>query len=98
MKNKNWIVYIIHFNEPYKHAKHYTGITNDFYLRMKAHLKGKGAKLPYIVLKSGIGMKFFIWKNNLNFKEAKKEEKRIKKVIKNTARICKYCKQKKYFS
>ena len=36
----SWKVYVIHFDKPYKHAKHYTGIAIDVDKRMKEH-KGK---------------------------------------------------------
>lgn len=51
-------VYVIHFDEPYKHAKHYTGYAeNDVDERIIKHDAGKGANLMRVVTEAGIGFK-----------------------------------------
>jgi predicted GIY-YIG superfamily endonuclease len=48
-------VYLIHFDDPYKHAKHYTGWTTDLCQRLVAHAQGKaGARLMEVVAEAGI--------------------------------------------
>jgi predicted GIY-YIG superfamily endonuclease len=47
-------VYLIHLNEPYKHARHYTGWTTDLDARLEAHKQGRGARLMEVVKAAGI--------------------------------------------
>lgn len=51
------MVYIIHFDKPFKHALHYIGYCKDelFEKRMEHHRKGTGARLLNAVNKAGIG-------------------------------------------
>jgi predicted GIY-YIG superfamily endonuclease len=48
-------VYLIHFAEPYRHARHYTGWTVDLDARLKLHRAGAGARLLEVVAQAGIG-------------------------------------------
>ena len=48
-------VYLLHFSEPYKHARHYTGWTEDLPARMEAHGNGRGARLMEVIKAAGIG-------------------------------------------
>lgn len=48
------IVYLIHFDTPYKHAKHYLGWTMDLNSRLVAHANGQGANLMRVVFEAGI--------------------------------------------
>jgi hypothetical protein len=52
-KHVGWI-YLIHFDEPYKHAKHYLGFTKNLDLRMLRHASGTGARLMQVVEDAGI--------------------------------------------
>ena len=47
-------VYLLHFQEPYKHAQHYIGYADDVESRIKAHRKGKGARLMAVIKEAGI--------------------------------------------
>jgi len=47
-------VYLIHFERPYKHARHYLGWTVDIEQRLKSHATGNGARLMEVVTKAGI--------------------------------------------
>lgn len=48
------IVYLIHFDPPYKHAGHYCGVArNGLLRRMREHRQGKGANLVRVALKAG---------------------------------------------
>jgi predicted GIY-YIG superfamily endonuclease len=58
------MVYLIHFDKPYRHAKHYIGHCEDGKLeqRLARHRKGDGAKLLAVIQKAGIGWKVVrIW-------------------------------------
>jgi predicted GIY-YIG superfamily endonuclease len=48
-------VYLLHFDRPYKHAKHYTGWTDDLGARLAHHAAGNGARLLAVVHAAGIG-------------------------------------------
>lgn len=48
-------LYLLHFNQPYKHAKHYLGIAkNGIDRRLIEHRKGKGANLTKVIKMAGI--------------------------------------------
>ena len=49
-------VYLLHFNEPYKHAQHYVGWTSrNIGRRLAEHEAGRGARLLAVVREAGIG-------------------------------------------
>lgn len=47
--------YLLHFDRPFKHARHYLGWTVDLQRRMDKHLSGTGARLVEIITEEGIG-------------------------------------------
>jgi predicted GIY-YIG superfamily endonuclease len=47
-------VYLLHFEQPYKHARHYLGWTDDLTARLAAHQAGHGARLLAVVKAAGI--------------------------------------------
>jgi predicted GIY-YIG superfamily endonuclease len=47
-------IYLLHFSEAYKHARHYVGFTTDLQSRLEAHTKGTGARLPEVITLAGI--------------------------------------------
>jgi predicted GIY-YIG superfamily endonuclease len=47
-------VYLLHFERPYRHARHYTGWTRDLDARLKLHQRGAGARLLEVVAGAGI--------------------------------------------
>ena len=52
------IVYLLHFDRPYRHAKHYTGwaaSSRSLKRRLAAHRHGQGARLLAVVHAAGIG-------------------------------------------
>jgi hypothetical protein len=51
------MIYLLHFDEPFGHARHYTGWVDDARLedRLAAHLAGQGARLTAVVAAAGIG-------------------------------------------
>ena len=48
-------VYLLHFDRPYQHAKHYLGSCQDLERRLTQHGKGRGARLLEVVYAVGIG-------------------------------------------
>jgi predicted GIY-YIG superfamily endonuclease len=47
-------VYLIHFDTPYSHARHYTGWTRDLDARLAQHQAGRGARLMEVITDAGI--------------------------------------------
>jgi predicted GIY-YIG superfamily endonuclease len=47
-------VYLLHFTQPYKHARHYLGCAEDVGARLAQHRKGTGARLTQVVREAGI--------------------------------------------
>lgn len=47
--------YLIHFEQPYKHAKHYLGWASVLSWRMAHHASGNGARLLAVLNAAGIG-------------------------------------------
>ncbi len=48
-------VYLIHFDSPFKHARHYIGWTTDLAARLADHRAGSGSALMAAVSAAGIG-------------------------------------------
>ena len=48
------IVYLLHFDRPYRHARHYCGWTTDLPARLAAHADGRGARLIDVITVVGI--------------------------------------------
>jgi hypothetical protein len=50
------IVYLLHFDRPYRHARHYLGQwAQDLDARLADHDAGRGARLTAVVKAAGIG-------------------------------------------
>jgi predicted GIY-YIG superfamily endonuclease len=49
------LVYLLHFDVPFKHARHYMGSTGDLEARLAEHASGRGARLLFWVHRAGIG-------------------------------------------
>lgn len=48
-------IYLLHFDRPYKHAKHYIGWTRDLESRLADHRAGSGARLLAVIKAEDIG-------------------------------------------
>ena len=48
-------VYLLHFEKPYKHARHYVGYANNLNARLEHHANGTGARLMQVIRQAGIG-------------------------------------------
>jgi predicted GIY-YIG superfamily endonuclease len=49
------VIYMLHFDQPYRHAKHYVGWTEDLLDRLDRHAAGHGARLIAVIWDAGIG-------------------------------------------
>lgn len=86
-------VYLLHFSEPYKHARHYLGSTYDLDARLERHRAGNGARLMEVVTKAGITFEVCrLWRTE-SYEEARALETRLKKWN-NGVRLCPFCKGK----
>ena len=47
-------IYLLHFERPYRHARHYLGSTSDLDARLADHATGRGANLMRVVTAAGI--------------------------------------------
>jgi predicted GIY-YIG superfamily endonuclease len=80
-------IYLLHFTEPYKHAKHYVGFTTDLTARLEAHRQGTGARLMEVIVGAGISFQLArTWQGT------RTDERRIKNR-KEAPRLCPLCKQ-----
>jgi predicted GIY-YIG superfamily endonuclease len=48
------LTYLVHLNQRYMHAGHYTGTTRDLAARLADHASGRGARLLEVVSEAGI--------------------------------------------
>lgn len=84
-------VYLIHFDRPYKHAKHYIGFAEfgNLKKRIEEHRKGSGCNLIKVVNEAGIGWKVVrVWRNvDRNFERRKKNQG-------GASKCCPECKSK----
>jgi len=49
-------VYLLHFDPPYRHARHYVGFAEDLEPRINAHVTGHGARLTQVAHDAGCDM------------------------------------------
>ena len=49
------IIYMLCFHQPYRHARHYVGWTEDLLDRLDRHAAGHGARLITVITQAGIG-------------------------------------------
>src|SRR5262249_53531587 len=49
------VIYMLHFDRPYRHARHYVGWTDDLLHRLDTHAAGHGARLVAVIWHAGIG-------------------------------------------
>lgn len=83
-------VYLIHFDEPFHHARHYLGFCEDGNLaaRYERHQAGRGSKLLRAVAAAGIGFEVVrTWEGvDRNFERALKNQR-------NAPRLCPRCRE-----
>ncbi len=79
-------VYILHFDRPLAHARHYTGWSSDLPARLAAHERGAGARLVEVIRDLGIGWTLAgVWSG-----ATRTDERRMKRRG-GAARVCPVC-------
>jgi predicted GIY-YIG superfamily endonuclease len=81
------VIYLLHFDRPYKHARHYTGWTDDLDARLARHARGDGARLLAVAYAAGIR-----WELARTWPGPRALERRIKRRG-SAARHCPLCRQ-----
>ncbi len=85
-------VYLIHFDKPLKHAKHYLGYSkNDVRERVQKHRRGKGARLMDAITRQGI-----TWHVSRTW-DGGRDLERILKDQHNASHLCPTCIQERVF-
>lgn len=87
------MVYLIHFDRPFKHAKHYLGFTENaatLDARLNYHRKGSGSILLAAVTRAGIGYKVV-----RTWPEADRNYERKIKNNGHSAHYCPICKKQR---
>lgn len=84
-------VYLIHFDKPYKHARHYLGWSQDIDQRLQQHQSGNGARLMEVITQAGI-----LWHVSSTWDGGPELEKALK-TWKNGSRHCFTCLQERIF-
>lgn len=82
-------VYLIHFDRPYKHARHYLGFVEEaegLEARMHRHEHGNGSRLMAVITEAGIPWQLVrVWPNgDRNFERHLKNQK-------NSKHLCPIC-------
>jgi predicted GIY-YIG superfamily endonuclease len=67
-------VYLLHFDRPYRHARHYCGWTTDLEERLREHRAGHGARLMEVITTAGIA-----WTIAGTWPGTRREERRRKR-------------------
>ena len=84
------MLYLLHFDRPFHHAKHYLGFANDLDARVKRHFSGHGSKLMKAVIAAGIKVEVArTWENGDRNLERKLHNQN------NGPRLCPICRGKK---
>lgn len=76
-------VYLLCFDRPFHHAKHYIGWTDNLNARLRRHRQGNGSKLIAAAKAAGIGFTLARTWDNVT----RHEERRLK----NYGSACRHC-------
>ena len=79
-------VYLLHLDQPFKHARHYLGWASDLDARLAQHAAGDGARLLQVVRDAGIG-----WQLARTWPGDRYRERQLKKQG-GRSRMCPVCK------
>lgn len=88
---KTTIVYLLHFDAPYKGAQHYLGSTTDLGKRIARHQSGDGSKLMKAVVEVA-GIKFQVSRIWLRPNGDGRQYERMLKGRHNHKSLCPLCK------
>ncbi len=76
------VIYLLHFDQPYRHARHYVGWTEDLLDRLDRHACGHGARLVEVITQAGIGFTLV---------RIAEGTRRTERAIKNAGGQVRYC-------
>jgi predicted GIY-YIG superfamily endonuclease len=79
-------VYLLHFDRPYRHARHYCGWAVDLTERLAEHQAGRGARLLAVIGNAGIS-----WQLARTWTEATRTRERQIKRQGGLSRSCPVC-------
>lgn len=92
----DYYCYLLHFDHPHYHAKHYLGMTSNLDSRLLAHRGGHSAKLMEAIHKAGIGFQLVrLWQCE-TWEEARQLEKRLKQRHGSNVLLCPLCQGKPF--
>ena len=87
------VIYLLHFDRPYRHARHYTGwVHSPTFLqpRLGAHRDGVGARLMAVIGEAGIGFQLArTWEGDRHRERALKRQG-------GASRRCPICRQQRH--
>jgi hypothetical protein len=82
----NGIVYLLHFERSYRHARHYIGFTQNLEQRLAEHRAGRGSPLVAAAIADGIAFQLAaIWQGDRH------DERRLHRQKNTRARLCPLC-------
>lgn len=79
------MIYLLHFDQPYRHARHYLGFAEDLDARLERHASGHGARLMEVVTAAGI-----TWRCVRTWQGGRKLERQLKNR-KEAPALCPVC-------
>jgi len=79
-------IYLLHFDRPYEHARHYLGWTTDLAARLAEHRRGNGAKLLAALAQREIGFTLV-----RTWQPADRNRERQIKIQGGLSRSCPFC-------
>ena len=87
------MVYLIHFEKPLAHSRHYIGWTSNLEKRLAHHKNGTGARILLALNLAGIA-----WKVVRTWPEADGHFERQLHNYKNSPRLCPICNPSTYLT
>ncbi len=79
-------IYLLHFTQPYRHAQHYLGFTEDLDRRLQQHRSGRGSPLVAAAINAGTHFELAAtWTGD------RREERRLHRYKNSGARLCPIC-------
>ncbi|WP_205669112.1 hypothetical protein [Amycolatopsis suaedae] len=84
-RSRTGTVYLLHFDQPYKHARHYLGWAADLNQRLMQHQQGHGARLLAVIRQHGI-----TWTLARTWSGTRTRERQIKQQG-GASRVCPHC-------
>ncbi len=80
------VIYLLHFERSYHHARHYLGYTDDLEARVAAHRAGSGSPLVAAAVRDGIDFCVAAtWSGD------RREERRLHRYRNSPRRLCPIC-------